>query len=84
MAYFHVIWGSVSSAFALLSFIPALTFFTWVTYPVAALGMMFAWFSLENQSIRAHALTGFLLNIAAIVIALIHTIIILVLGSRLY
>jgi hypothetical protein len=84
MAYFHVIWGSVSAVFALLSFIPALTFLTWVTYPFAAVGMMFAWFALENQSVRAHALTGFLLNIAAIVIVLVHTIVILVFGTRLY
>jgi len=84
MGYFHVVWGSIATIFALLSFIPALTFFTWLTYPFAAVGLMFAWFSLENQSIRAHALAGFLLNILGIVLALIHTIIIIIFGQPLY
>ncbi len=84
MGYFHVVWGILAVVGAMLSFIPNLAMLTWIVYPFAAVGLMFAWFALENQSIRAHAFTGFILDIVAVVIALIHTLLIFILGWPVY
>ena len=85
MGAFLVTWGIIAVLGSVLAFIPGLLMLTWLVIPLAAVGLMFGTFTLSDVLIRTRIITSFFLNVAALIITVIHIVLILIFGgSRLF